>query len=195
MTKLLTALLIAGLIFPALSLLTAVGSLLSHLRRQKHSSPLFLPLIGPIPLTIWVLLAHKALWMIALFWVTDLGTVAFLAASPRLIAEWWRTSSFTRILMLNGTHDEQKAVLTLHSTGHYLLKKFWSRPPGQIGIVGLSEPGTFTHNGSEFVLISHVGLRRILKTAESGAYHVDEDNIRDPKLLNYSLNGWILKAV
>ena len=117
MIRLLTALLIAGLIFPALSLATAIGSLLTQWRHKKHSSPAFVPLIGPVLLTAWVILAHKSPWLIALFWITDLGTVALLAASPRLISEWWKTSTLTRILTLKGTWDEQDAILTEEPRG------------------------------------------------------------------------------
>jgi hypothetical protein len=194
MSSLLTALLIAGLIFPVLSLITLIGSLLTQWMHKKYSSPAFVPFVGPVLLTAWVIFAHESPWLIAVFWIADLGTLAFLAASPRLISEWWQTSSFTKTLTLTGNRDEQDAILTIHSTGHYLLKKSWRRPPGQAGIVGLGEPGRFTQNGNDFELTSHVGLRRLLKRTATNAYAVQEDEIRDANLVNYSLNGWELDA-
>jgi hypothetical protein len=142
---------------------------------------------------VWVILTGKPPWLIALFFVTDLSTVYLIAASPRLVAEWWQTSSFTRVLMLNGTRDEQHAILTIHSTGHYLLKKSWIRPEGQTGIVGLGEPGRFVQSGSDFELTSYHGVRRTLIRQDDGIYAVQDEEIKDPGLLNYSLDGWKMK--
>ena len=194
MTTLLIPLLIAGLIFPVISLLTGMGSLVYRWRHKKHSSPVFIPFIGPVLLTTWVIFAHKPLWFIAIVWSAHIGTLVFLAVSPQLIRDWWHTSSFTRILALNGNQDNQSAIITLHSTGHYLLKKSWSRPPGQTGIVGLGEPGTFTHLENRYELTSHVGLRRVLRKADETAYRVEEGELPKEELRNYSLSGWVLRA-
>jgi hypothetical protein len=194
MTTLLNSLLIAGLIFPVLSLLTGIGSLVYQWRHKKHSSPVFIPFIGPVFLTSWVIFAHRPLWVIAIVWVADIGTLAFLAVSPRLIRDWWNTSSFTRILALNGDQDNQSAIITLHSTGHYLLQKSWIRPPGQTGIVGLGEPGTFTQLNNRYELTSHVGLHRVLQKTDEKAYRVEEEELPKEELRDYSLSGWVLRA-
>jgi len=163
-------------------------------RYKKHSSPAFIPLIGPVLLTGWIISAHEPLWIIAAAWVADIGTLAFLAASPKLFKDWWRTSSFTRILALNGNKGNQSAIITFHSTGHYLLKKSWIRPPGQAGIVELGEPGTFTQLGDRYELISDVGLRRLLQKTEGGAYHVEKEDLPKVELRDYSLSGWVLST-
>lgn len=194
MTTLLKPLLIAGLIFPVISLLTSVASWVHQWRHKKYSSPIFIPFIGPVLLTSWVILAHKPLWFIVIFWVADIGTLAFLAVSPRLIKDWWHTSSLTRILALSGNQDAQSAIITLHSTGHYVLKKSWSRPSGQAGIVGLGEPGTFTRLDNRYALTSHVGLRRILRKMDETAYRVEEEELPREELRNYSLDGWVLRS-
>jgi len=191
---LLKPLLIVGLIFPGISLLTGIGSLVCHWRHKKHSSPVFLPFVGPVLLTSWGIFAHQPLWFIAIAWVADIGTLAFLAASPQLIRDWWHTSSYTRILALNGNEDNQRAIITLHSTGHYLLKKSWSREPGQTGIVGLGEPGTFTQLDNRYELTSHVGLRRVLRKTDQTAYRVEEEKLPTEELRNYSLSGWVLRV-
>ncbi len=190
----LTSLLIAGMIFPTISLLTGIGSLLHQWRHKKHASPVFIPFIGPLLLTCWVILAHKPLWFVPVVWIVDIGTLAFLAVSPGLIADWWRTSSFTRILTLHGKQDGQSAIMTLHSSGHYVLKKSWSRPPGQTGIVGLGEPGTFTQAVNQYELTSHLGLYRILRKTDEGTYRVEENEPASVDLHEYSLNGWLLKS-
>lgn len=187
-------LLVAGLFFPAVSLLTGMGSIVSRWRYKKHSSPVFIPLIGPVLLTGWVISADKPLWMIAIAWVADIGTLAFLAASPKLFRDWWRTSSFTRVLVLNGTKGNQSAILTFHSTGHYLLKKSWIRPCGQTGIVRLGEPGTFTQLGDRYELTSHAGLRRLLQKTDERAYRVEKEDLPKEELRDDSLRGWVLRA-
>ena len=130
---------------------------------------------------------------IAIVWFADLGTLAFLVASPRLFRDWWHTSSFTRVLALNGSKDNQRALITIHSTGHYLLKKAWS-PPGQTGIVGLGEPGTFTKVDDRYELTSHFGLRRVLWKTDEGTFHVQEEELPKEEHRNHSLSGWVLRA-
>ena len=194
MTTLLNLLLIAGLIFPLISLLSGLGCLVYQWRHKKYSTPFFIPLIGPVLLTAWIILAHKPLWTIAIVWVADIGTLAFLAASPQLLRDWWHTCSFTRVLALNGSKENQRAILTFHSTGHYLLKKSRPRPPGQTGIVGLGEPGTFIQLDDRYELVSHVGLRRVLQKTDGRAYRVEKEELPKYELRDYSLSGWVLRA-
>lgn len=194
MTALETTLLIAGLIFPAISLLTGVGSLLHRWRTKKYSSPVFVPFVGPILLTCWVMVDHRPFWLIAVVWVADIGTLMFLAVSPRLVADWWRTSCFTKILTLRGSKGIQSAVITLHSSGHYLLKKSWNRPPGEIGILGLGEPGTYVCKDDNYELTAHHGLHRTLRKIDETTYRVEEDSPIKEELRNYTLNEWLLKT-
>jgi hypothetical protein len=114
-----------GIIFPCLSLLTGITSLVCYWRFKTHSSAIFIPFIGPLCLSALVVCFAKPLWLIPIVWVTDIGTLAFVWISPRLIADWWNVSGFTRILTLRGSRGVQSAILTLHSTGHYLLTKSW----------------------------------------------------------------------
>jgi hypothetical protein len=193
MTELKNALFGAGVVFPSLSLITAIGCFLYQLRYKKHSSPVFIPFIGPILLTCWVVLDDKSILLIPFVWIADIGTLAFLAVSPQLIREWWRVSAFTRILTLHGSKDIQSAVITLHSTGHYHLEKTWKRPVGVFGIVGLGEPGVFTHGQNQYELTSHCGLRRILRQTDEGVFSVDEVQPQGAEMQKYSLDGWMLK--
>ena len=195
MDTLLQPLLIFGLLCPTLALLTGALSLYSQWRQKKHSSPIFIPFLGPLFLTSWVVLAHRPLWLLPIFWTADIGTLAFLAAGPQLIAEWWRVSRFTRIRTFPGSQDIQSAMLTLYSTGHYLLKKSCNRPPGQFGIVALGEHGTFTRRANQYELNSDDGVHRIFWKADDGTYHVEEDRLENSELQSHSLNGWLFESM
>jgi hypothetical protein len=94
-----------GLIFPVISLLTGIASLITQWRYKKYASPVFVPFIGPLLLSGVIAINGKHLWLIPIVWIADIGTVAFLCATPRLIAEWWAVSRFTQILGLKGTSE------------------------------------------------------------------------------------------
>lgn len=194
MSGITTTIIAIGLIFPILSLLTGIASLITRLRYNKHSSPIFIPFIGPFLLSGAIVANNKPLWLIPVVWIADIGTLAFLYALPRLIAEWWAVSRFTQILGLSGKSDNQTAVLTLHSTGQYLLKKKWQRAPGELGVIALGEPGTFTKTEDGYSLVAHHGLCRTIRDGGDGTFIVQEDLPDDEALRNYSLNHWILKA-
>lgn len=185
--------LIGGLFFPVLSLLTCVMSYLDRWRYNKHSSPVFIPFIGPFLLTCWVLGTNKPCCLVPVVWIGDIGTMAFIWACPRFIGEWWQTSSFTRILTLRGREGNQRVVITLHSSGHYLLKKSWKRPPGEIGITSFGEPGTYVCKEDNYELTAHYGLHRILRKIDESTYRIEDESRKDEPS-DYSLNGWLLKG-
>ena len=138
-----TSLLIAGLIFPTVSLLTCIASLITRWRHGRYASPVFIPFVGPALLTCWVLMAGHLRWLIPVVWLLDVGTVAFLFVLPRLTLEWWQLSAFTRLMTLHGAHGIEKVILTLHRGGRYFLRRSWNRAQGELGIVDLGETGTF----------------------------------------------------
>lgn len=185
-------LLVLGLLFPALSLFTVILSLLDQWLYMRHSSPVFVPLIGPILLTSWGFLTQAPIWLVPVFWVADIGTLTFLAVAPGLIRGWWQISPFTRIATLEGSRDIESAVITLHSTGHYVLKKTWKRPAGEIGIVGLGEGGTFVRSVDGYELNADHGVHRALRETPNGAYAVEEIPPLTENQLAYALQGWVL---
>lgn len=187
-----TTLLIAGLTFPTLSLLTCIASLVTRWRHDRYASPVFIPFLGPALLTCWVLMAGHSRWLIPVVWLLDLGTVAFLFVLPRLTVEWWRLSAFTRLLTLHGAHGIEKVILTLHRGGRYFVRKSWNRAQGKLGIVGLGETGTFLDDGEVIALTSDCGLRRELQRIDVNTYDVSEPNDKRPELRDYSLHGWRL---
>lgn len=194
MTSLEMCLLGCGLFFPALSLLTVFASAVTWWRSGRHASAVLIPFVGPVLLTCWLLLRGYSAWFIPLVWLLDMGTVMFLAVLPWLIREWWQTSVFTRIMILRGTQGIQRAVITIHHGGHYLLRKSWDRPSSEPGIVGLGEPGSFVADGETLTLVSDHGLRRRLRRVTRDAFDVEELEEDRPELRDYSLRGWRLEC-
>src|SRR5271169_3174926 len=88
-------LLVTGLLFPSISLLSGLISLFSS-TREKHVSPVFVPLVGPTLLSWWIAREGITPWAFPVVWICDIGTVAFLCAAPPLFRDFWQTSAFTR---------------------------------------------------------------------------------------------------
>jgi hypothetical protein len=187
-----TALLIAGLIFPTLSLVTCLASLVTRWRHHRHASPVFIPFVGPALLTDWVLMAGHSRWLIPVVWLFDLGTVAFLFVLPRLTIEWWRLSAFTRLMTLHGSQGIEKVILTLHRGGHYFVRKSWNRAKGELGILDLGETGTFIDDGEVVKLTAHSGQNRRLQRVDLNTYEVSESDDIRLELRDRSLHGWRL---
>lgn len=99
---------------------------------------------------------------------------------------------FTHLTTLRGSHGSEKAILTLHRGGRYVLKKSWDRSHGELGIVGLGEIGAFIDEGEVLKLESHHGLIRILQRVDTNAFDVAEAKTATLELQNYSLHGWRL---
>lgn len=194
MTTLESGLFAGGLLFPALSLLTVLASAMTWWRSHRHASAVLIPFIGPALLTCWILLRGYSGWFIPLAWLLDIGTLVFLSVLPRLIREWWQTSVFTRTMILRGTQGIQRAEITIHRGGRYLLTKTWNRPRDELGIVGLGEPGSFVAEGETLTLVSDHGLRRELRRVARSAYDVDEPEEDCPQFQDYSLRGWRLES-
>jgi len=130
-------LLIVGLFFPTISLLSFIASLLQAAIAKKNSSGIYVPIIGPVLLDFWLLSVDRPYWMLALPWIADIGTVFFAIAAPRLVTEVWQTSGFTRLFSLTGTQANQSVEISFHKGGHYQLIKRWARPEGQLGIIAI----------------------------------------------------------
>ena len=182
----------AGMIFPFLSLFTGIMALIDRWRYKKNSSVIFVPFVGPVLASGAIAILGRHLWLIPVVWLTDIGTLYFLWISPRLIREWWALSRFTQIAVMEGSHENQTARLSLHSSGMYLLKKRWRRMPGETGIVELGEFGTYTPSGDGYELTAHFGLRRGLRARGGGVYGVEQGGISDTATSDYSLKDWQL---
>jgi hypothetical protein len=137
----------------------------------------------------WAWLTHKRWWWCVFLVAANLGTVVFMVAAPRLVAEWWRTSRFTRLLTLLGRSGNAQATLSLHRHGHYRLKKEWTRAPGEIGVVMLGEPGTYTDTAAAILLRSWNGNTRCLQRSCDG-YVVAEETLPGPASADHAVAGW-----
>ncbi len=182
-----TVLLVAGLLFPILSAVTGAVSVAVSWRTGRHVFPIFVPFIGPTLLVGWLLRRGVPVWALLMPWVTDIGTLAFLLAAPRLAREWWETSLLTRVAILAGKHGSAEATVSLHRSGRYFLRKEWQRSPGEFGILGMGELGDFEWQDTDLRLLRDGGGCRSLRPSDDG-FCVDED--RD--FGEASLRGWIL---
>ena len=180
-------LLAAGLLFPAISLLSFIASTLQSVMSKKHSSGIYVPLIGPVLLDYWLLSVEGQHWMLAVPWLVDIGTIFFAIATPRLALEIWNTSRFTRLFRLTGTKENQSVEISFHKGGHYILQKRWMRPEGQVGVVAVGEPGTYIEEPGLLMLTSHTG--RVRRITNDGQIYVvqDSDSPEDYKVSDWEL--------
>jgi len=185
-----------GMLCPLVSWLTAAIGAYQSRRDGRNHSAILIPIIGPVCLTTWIVLADWPYWSIPIVWIADLGTMALVVAAPRMYCDWWRTSRFTLVRTLRGNRDIESAILTIHSGGHYFLEKSWQRPQGTYGIVELGETGTYLEMDGGYELTSHIGMRRLLHPSadRTGAttFFVSEPSPTEGELQSYALDGWIL---
>jgi hypothetical protein len=181
--------LIVGVILLVLNLLTVGAAVMAWKRHGKHSSPAYIPFGGPIVLTIWVLSTHRPWWAIPLVWCCDAGTIAFLIAAPRLFSDWWRTCSYTKILALHGEEGNQRATLSIHSTGRYHLEKYWQRPPGEHGIVQGGESGSASETNGSYLLKPDWGGSRKLESMPDASFQIVQERLPDLTRY-YSIVNW-----
>jgi len=192
------ALLIVGLLFPALSWLTGVASYVDWRRHKKHSSPAFVPFAGPIVLTKWVLSAHKPLWVIPLVWLCDLGTIGFFWSLPGLIRAGRQTSPSTRVAVFENSEGMQTTVISIHSTGRYLLERKGrlerKRRPGRFITWEMGELGNVSEDRGTYLLQADHGWSRTLQPAPGGLFQCVEHPTAE-KHPHHSLAGWRFQRV
>lgn len=185
-----TILLILGLLFLVLSLLTTIISYYDWFKHNKHTSPFYVPFVGPVLLAIWIFGTHKPLWLIPIVLVCDIGTDAFIIATPRLFMDWWNTCSFTRILNLHGSAGIQTATLTFHSTGRYYLSKEWHRSSPEPGPISVGDIGSFARKGDIIEMKSDWGWLRKIRLVSDGRFAVIEEVDVREKEPDYSIANW-----
>jgi hypothetical protein len=171
--------LIVGAILLALNLLTVGASVMSWELHGKRSSPAFIPFGGPIVLTRWVLSTHRPWWAIPLVWCCDAGTIACLVSVPTVFSCWWQTCSYTKILALHGNEGNQRATLSIHSTGRYHLETYWQRQPGEHGIVRGGELGSASETNGSYLLKPDWGGSRKLEPMPDGSFQIVEERLPD----------------
>jgi hypothetical protein len=120
---------------PAAIILISIGVLLSALnwscllsswRGRRHVSPVF-PAPSLLTAIGLALLARtRPYWWLGL--LTDWTVFSLLAALPRLVAEIWHTSSFTRQQLLEAQDGPSRFTLSLHRGGRFLLRAAFEPP-------------------------------------------------------------------
>jgi len=180
-------LLACGLLFPLISWLTFVISVIQA-RAGRHSSGVYIPLVGPVVLDVWLAGTAAPGWTLCLPWLLDIGTLFFFAATPHWCAQWWKTSKFTRVFALNGVQGNQTVEISFHRGGHYLLWMRWQRAPGEIGILALGDTGSYLERDGRIDLRSHTGRERAFIAAGDGYLASDPGSQVEPQL-----QGWHLQ--
>lgn len=189
-----------------IQLLSALSGLLCWVRPKGMSesfSPLLVPLLGPLLLTLAILLNSWPWWLIPIAWMTDLGTLVLLWFLPTILREEWKTSRYTRVLHLSGSEGNAHAVLTFHTSGKYLLRKQWVRPKDEEGITGMGELGTYTESEDGFTLKSdeqfdrsvvRVGIvlridRKLVRIVDG--YIVEQETVLPERWSCHTLRNWV----
>lgn len=183
-----TTILFVGLFFPIISWVSLIITQLLLKYKNKYSSAILTPLIGPILLNIWMYMTDKAIWMYPIPWVLDIGTLPFLIMLPKQIKDEWSLSSYTQIFSISSTVGLQSTKISFHKSGKYLIKFRWKRIEKDFGIIATNDFGKFNKlRDGNYVLTSHTGNIITLKK-EDNSYHC----IDSSKDNNINLDGWIL---
>lgn len=177
----------------AFNWLFVLAALIASKREEREVSPVCVPFVGPAALTIFILATGRPGALILLAWLCDAGTVMFAYALPALIRDWRATSPRTATHVLTSVspdNDGESATLSLHTTDTYLLKKSWDRSEDEEGITELSETGTTTRDGSQWILVSSHGIERRIDMGSDGTFRVNREILGDEVDDHYSIADW-----
>ena len=178
--------LIIGCIFPALSWITFIGSFRSDKVTGKHSSPIFIPIIGPVLINLWSLELAQPLWVYIVPWILDIGTLSFAYILPSLFKETWQFSKFTKLMAVVSQRDNQTVKLSLQKNNSYIIRYSWSREDGELGILAMNDFGSFEKiEENKFLLTSHTGKARLLKKINDEYHCSDKESEGDSNLNGY----------
>jgi len=183
--------LVIGLLIVGIGWITSALCLTDRWFRNRRSSPVLIPFLGSLFLIQWASQTHRPIWWLAVIVASDLGTMALLIASPRLIGEWWGASSFTRLRELTARRGNERVTLSLHRRGWYCLRKAWDRQAGEYGVIRLGEVGAYTETPTGVSLTSTDGVHRRLEIRK-GVYVVGEETLPGEDWADHALLGWEL---
>lgn len=99
-----------------------------------------------------------------------------------MFRRWWDTCVFTRELRLRGSRGNETAILSLHSTGRYRLRK-------RSGATAVDEVGSFTRRYENFNLTADAGWLRRLVALDGGGYRVLENDVA----ADHVIEDWVLE--
>ncbi|MBL7647713.1 MAG: hypothetical protein JNK74_16125 [Candidatus Hydrogenedentes bacterium] len=177
-----------------IQVISALSGLICRKRPTDVSesfSPILVPLLGPLSLTLAIILNKWPWWLILIACMTDLGTLVLLWYLPAIIREESKTSRFTCVMRLKGRFDNAHTVLTFHTSGKYSLQKRWSRPLKEGDAIETGELGTFAETTDGYALTSDEGIKRDL-VRDGKAYRVKLESELPERCPYLSIAGWIL---
>jgi hypothetical protein len=160
----------------------------------RYHSPV--PLIGAAFLGVGALL-HPALrpyaWAAVLI---DAGTLAIVPALPRIVREMWETSRFNLEVEYIGRRDATTVSLRLFRRGIFTIRWEIKRPPGEYGLVGMGNIGTWEREADTLILrigADHALFGPLPGEPDAGWYQLTGfDHCKRPEL---SLEGLELRRV
>jgi hypothetical protein len=82
----------------------------------------------------------------------DFGTLALLLAAPRIAQSAWATSRFRLVEEYVGQRGATTVRLRLFRRGVFTLRWDIERPPGEYGLIGMGNVGTWERDGDTLVL-------------------------------------------
>ncbi len=176
-----------GLFFPVINWFFLFNVQLWKIFGKKDVSGFNIPIIGPVFIDIWIIAENKPIWLLPIPWIADVGTFIYIIAAPTIARDWWSTSRFTKLFTLSGASENQKVLISFHSTGNYVLKKEWERGD-TVGITGLGDLGQYEISEGMISIKSHLGFVRHLKSTDGINYEVED--LDSPE--DYQLGGWAL---
>jgi hypothetical protein len=179
-----TVLIGIGVAFSALNWLC----LLTSLVRRRFVSPIF-----PAPsllTTIGLALLHstRSYWWVGL--LTDYTLFGFFAATPRLVIEAWRLSSFTREQLLVADDGPRHFTLSLHRHGYFFLQGRFDPgvPCNEHGafISAFGAPGRWAETADgQLHLWSYRGNRELTLQPDNSDYVASESHYPDDAAFPY----------
>jgi hypothetical protein len=95
----------------------------------------------------------------------DYGTLIVVLRLPRLANELWSTSRFNLLSEYVGHRGSMSACLRLFRKGRFTLVQRIDRPPGTLGFMGRSMPGTWQREGNRVILL-HGAERAVLEVVQ-----------------------------
>lgn len=147
------------------ALLNAACFLATQITGRFHSC---VPLIGAGCMGAGALLLPSLRYYAWVAVFLDAGTLLLLIASPRMARDVWETAWFNLVQEYVGQNGRTTISLRLYSTGAYVLRWDVHRPPGDFGLGGMGNVGTWQREDDAIVLSYGAQRAILLPTQENG---------------------------
>lgn len=187
-------LLLMGLFFPVVSWVTLPLAWWTSRKTGRHCSAVMIPVIGPICLTLWLLVAKHSVWLIPLVWILDPATALFLWVFLWKVPCDWIHERRTCIARFQGKRGRHAVKLSLYEDGSYTLEHDWRLSLRELGVTSSREIGHFSKLGDEFELVSPDKPVRILRGTADKDFELIE-KVEATRIEICPLNGFLLQPL